>query len=391
MTDLAVASADPNPDTHPCRRKVIVLTVSRMASLKPQSDPKLRTVFGELDLAAAFFEQHYVQDSRSRGARPFGSSAQLAELQADIQNARMTSCLLNWNAGAGWILTQDIAGVATVPDRSADSDAAAMSAIPEVPRASESHMQILDSCSLAWVHIENDLPAASDAAKAGASAGIAEITRQLLSRCTRIDGGAETETSPILIVTATLGGTESLHPPFLSPLNENLIRVPLWIHTGQGQPCRINAVSGSRDLIPTIRDALALPIIGLPTAGSAAGNSDEQLPTDSPDTSSVSLLPFTRSPGMVCDRGITIQADDGVAVRTGGYLLFRSSITEPGATGTAESARMSLRESATESEVVTRLYVKPQDVWNVLDQGQVYEDAVAELTQLLESGLAADP
>lgn len=166
--------------------------------------------------------------------------------------------------------------------------------------------------------------------------------------------------------------SESGHQPFAF---ESMHRVPLWIDTGVGHPCRVQTLCGSHDILPTVRELL----IGTPSGNSVhSSESGTDLSPAAPQASGSDSIPvrtprslfrLLANPGNPVDREILISGLDYDAVRTRNFLLVRKH-------------RPTLIESQTDAEncgsqVISeddiRLYVKPEDYWNILDQSGTFQ------------------
>lgn len=166
--------------------------------------------------------------------------------------------------------------------------------------------------------------------------------------------GTDRTAVPALIVSARHGSVWPVKEPFETGLPESLCRVPLWIDTGRPYGSRLQTLAGSLDLLPTIADLLLEK-----TADVESRGGDGEL--HSAPRSLVSALQFGESG----DRVLPLRGDRWTALRSNLYLLV-------------------LSESDTDSEPERRLYLKPDDFWNVNNM-IVSCEAIADELQAVQS------
>lgn len=199
--------------------------------------------------------------------------------------------------------------------------------------------------------------------------------------------------------------------------------VPLWIRLPDRRMRRIQSLSGSFDLVPTICEILDRSPKDLaqhdlhnspghtrhtPPAQSAAAQQAAasatdaahdltELPEPQPTSSSLGVLARNASselvshdsqasnqpdrprslislcfhPGQLCVRVLKIQTQTCELLRNDGFLAVRN-LEQTGNDG--------LKASTGFNE--TRLYVKPEDVWQVNNQARVYESVLEEFDKL---------
>ena len=195
--------------------------------------------------------------------------------------------------------------------------------------------------------------------------------------------------APVLIVTAKTSRGPSISDtgnaePGEPQLSEH--HVPLWIRLPDFRMRRIQAVSGSLDLIPTIHELLADPfsnisaryegggtdfLMGLPDC--AAGHDLKTSPIPRIEhqntTDALSLVPLCFHPGIAVDRVLRILFAGYEMLRTTNFLLVREQVS-----GAGGQAGNDFRETRP-----PRLYVKPEDIWQIHDQAGVYQSVIEEM------------
>ncbi len=183
---------------------------------------------------------------------------------------------------------------------------------------------------------------------------------QLLDSIERLFG----DDPPLLIVTAlageSLGESEQLPlshlnsapPESAAGLRDELVHTPLLIAhaTRDRSSGRQQELTQADDLLPTLCDWFGLD----PAVDTASDGR--------------SLLPLMRhEPTAWRDSLVLLDVDESAALRTRDCLLVR-----PDSTG----------------EIAPKLYLKPEDTWEVNDIAEQSEDRVADLTAQLKSRLA---
>lgn len=165
----------------------------------------------------------------------------------------------------------------------------------------------------------------------------------------------------LLMVTALRGAdpSENESMPFESLLPESQIRAPLWVQGTGMMGYRVQGITGSLDVMQTVRGVLSQHMFSESTAVSLA-------------TRSLNLLSLARWPGQQIRRHVVIQSGAFVAVRTDNFLY----VTE----------QSKVDDASVESPTAARsaLYAKPADVWNVHDVAGEYLDVVEEHSRYLD-------
>ena len=267
--------------------------------------PEQASLFSNLDATSVFFEQHYSQNLRTPAdaLQTFGAAELHQQFRLQMNEKRLQFRII-------------------------------------------SHSQ-LQVCStdpgLIWCHTEkpNDNNALNDA----------------ISLITRIR--SETPEPAALIVTAARGvsNTRDHSQTTGFTVDEPVHHTPLWIDTGSSHPCRVQALSGSFDLLQTVYQMLTSDLLQTDESELAARRCR-------------SLCPLLTSPGLAWDRDVLITADDYTALRTKDFLVVREHVADN------QAADSNLEDRP------LRLYLKPEDYWNIHDQAGAYQGFLADL-QLL--------
>lgn len=380
-------SGVPRPPFH----RVLVLTTDHLSLLRSPAETDPAGVFRQLDLRATYFEQHYLQDARNAFALSPGDATELKQFQTDVADAGMTIGILRWTPMCGWTRPEHLIELAKPPAAAKQSpDSGSDGSLGST--LSPADLDFLSRCDFAWIHVASRPTPTSIGTPLGASHETnVPPFEQLLAQILCSQKSLENPHSgiPIQIVTALGSAPQTIPPPFRSQLNETQIRVPLWIDIGEGHACRVNIITGSHDLLPTIRDALfAEPKLAeqLPTQTDRAiheafdGTASMRMSMDS-----CSLLTLCRAPGTLIHRALAIVTDDGAALRTDRFLYVRHDQTP-----TRSSADSSSQTTTTVPAAREALYAKPEDIWNIMDQASVFEDVVTELAAMLTSSRKSD-
>lgn len=166
----------------------------------------------------------------------------------------------------------------------------------------------------------------------------------------------------LLIVTSLHGAdaSEAEAMPFESLLPEAQIRIPLWLQGAGLSGYRIQGITGSLDVMQTVRDVLSQQ---------QAFESGEATPA----AGSLNLLALARRPGQQTGRHVIVHWEAGQAVRSDNFLYVESR-PESGE-GEAAVASLAIARQA--------LYAKPADVWNVHDVSGEYLDVTEQHSHYL--------
>ena len=329
---------------------------------------KAYTAFDDLDIKSAFFEQYLIQDARSgiTTADVLGGEATVRTFQ---QLLTQHGCLM-----ASIVLsnTDQWADLDADPPLLKGIDLGAATIHISLKSSSEqgellSEQMVADSrfrdADLLWIDVRNG-SSKKDSAWSALIAG--EITKL------RYRFFGDPAEQPILIVSSLHGSARTVAPPLIGGCEESLIHVPLWIDDGNGHVRRLQKLAGSFDLLPTLANYL----IGEPaeersritTDAAAAGNTEAELKnTATLAVGPQSLRPMLRDFDCEGDRLLRLVGDGWSALRSQQYLLVSAELQDK------DSEAM---DSGLDRR---RLYLKPDDVWNVHDSIVTYEAVADEM------------
>ena len=187
---------------------------------------------------------------------------------------------------------------------------------------------------------------------------------------------------PVLLATFRRGEDFTMSEPLKSGVAENSMHVPLWIRPNVGHACRVQAIAGSFDLLPTIATFLgsanASVEVRPPDVAQIADLSDRVV-TAALLSSDPHCLAFLCGAPQVCqDRLLKLRGDGWIAGRTEEFLLVISDTNESDADETES-------DGDSPEEPSRRLYVKPDDRFNVHDVSGTYATVVEELSRVLKN------
>lgn len=407
-------------------------------NMPAQAVPDTAGIFDRLDLESTCFEQFMLQNIRSDAEAfdVFGGEAACLRLAAAMMANDQTASLIRLFGGQ--------------TDPNADAEFEAMETALQryqMPLSSvvkrdcrsrtETESDIIDqaySASLVWMEAHANLSLHS-AVEYGRILDF--VFEQLQHQTTR------GKRCPVLIVTFRTGHEHFVRQPLSCGIAENRIHVPLWIRPNPGHACRVQALAGSFDLLPTIAtflgsagasdeacppdvpsrdrgtDSMSPEAVLLAKSASVpehalpcpAGNSwraidlnsEEDTPTDQDQplnvhpnqelelirTSSQGVLEVTppagtRSLAFLCgapqvcpDRLLVLRGDGWKAARTEEFLLVLANPQESPGVQTESDGDSSAEPSR-------RLYVKPEDLFNVNDVSRTYATTADSLACRIE-------
>ena len=329
---------------------------------------KAYTAFDDLDMRSAFFEQYLIQDARS--------GATMTDVLGGEETVRTFQQLLTQH---GFLMVNI---VLSRTDQWADIDADPPLLKGFEPGASTIHISLkspsgqgellsermaVDSrfrdADLLWIDVRNG-SSQQDSAWSECIAG--EITKL------RHHFLGDLAEHPILIVSSLRGPARTVTPPFIGGCEESLIHVPLWIDDGKGHTRRIQKLAGSFDLLPTLADYLKGEPVDessrVPTGAPVSVDKD----AESKDAATLavgpqSLRPMLRDFDCESDRLLRLVGDSWSALRSQQYLLVTAEMQDQN----AKTMDLGLDRR--------RLYLKPDDVWNVHDSIVTYEAVANEM------------
>ena len=336
------------------RRGVWVLMFDRL-NLADSLDGRSSSAFDALELQSTYFEQYLLQDVRdSAGLQDvLGGQASTKHFGNGLGESGMSTGVLR--------IICDEAVTGDQPDWR-NPRVTAIRRLPAEP---------VDSVSLSWqADVELRKVLSSDLVWIDAEIGsggtalagrLLDVIQQLRKNVTQ-----NPELQAVLIVSVVCGSDHMIAAPFMAGLCESRIHVPLWIDNGVSQACRIQSIVGSGDLLPTVTELLT----GIEVDSALDQTTEmawmaEQLPLSG---ASMSLVSLCNAPRDVPDRILKLTGDGWTARRTQGFLLVHHPLTANPA-----------HQPATDAFSTSRLYLKPDDQWNVNDVSGTYAEVAEEM------------
>lgn len=334
--------------------------------------------FDDLEVRSTCFEQYVVQNVKSAASE----SERLGGVDCV---ASFIQGLLNSGHGLMSVeLHPSAADATSQPDTSADSSAAdSITSLAQGLGIEATHIGIDPSrelpeqlshdvvanatrTSLVWFLVRNQQASQS-----------AEFRERTLSQILNWHESLTAE-RPMLMVTALCGEARELMAPLESAIDEGLIRIPLWVDTGRQHARRVQSLAGSFDILPTIADLLdcpsqhsalqesanvtrpysLMPLCGIPsgTANDTATGSDI-----------ATTLPAMASLREQIERRVLRLAGDGwTGLRAQQYQLIHGDVVDA-----------DLQDY--QPDDTRRLFLKPDDMWNVSDAIVTYEIIADEM------------
>jgi len=334
--------------------------------------------FDRLDLESTCFEQFLLQDVRSdiSADEVFGGEAAFRKLAEAMTEAGQTACLASLTVEGALFTDHDGSSAMESSLRNygipLDASIRLDCSNRDAAATADDGMANADRAFLAnLVWMEAHISSSANAAKKV----LDTVFRRLQSRSMQ-EGHC-----PVLMVTFRVGDDRDVREPLNSGIAENRVHVPLWIHPHAGHACRVQALVGSFDLLPTIETFL----------GSAAA-SDEASPPDVAQiadsservvAAALQLSSGPRSLAFLCgapqacpDRLLRLHGDEWKGARTEEFLLVIPDRSPPDTDKTESDGDDS-------EEPSRRLFVKPEDRYNVNDVSGTYATTADELTRLI--------
>ena len=324
--------------------------------------------FDDLDIGSAFFEQYLIQDA-CRGvnaAEIFGGEEALVQFQQLLQqNGRLIASVV-----CGAINQKTNAVVETSPLWASEFGAFAINVSPK--SSSEKQFSLSEQlmtvprfreADLVWFDVRDGSSTDEPGRAASILGEILELRRSV---------SPDPAEQPFLIVSSLRGSSRTVAPPFVSGCDESLIHVPLWIDEGNGHARRLQKLAGSFDLLPTLAEYLtdepAEESFGKPSDPEAPGDTE----AESRDTFSLAVGPKSLRPLLTGrdsegDRLLRLVGDGWTALRSQQYLLVSTEVHDHD----SEAIRSGLEQR--------RLYLKPDDFWNVNNSIVTYEAVADEM------------
>jgi hypothetical protein len=349
--------------------------------LTPAARQQDNDAFDRLDLESTCFEQFLLQNVRSKVPvdAVFGGEPEFRQLAEAMTAAGQTASLVSLTVEAA--LSTDHEGSSAMESSLRRCGLPLQAAIGldcsnrDAAATADDGLANADRAFLAnlvWM----EAPIASSANAANAAKKILDfVCRRLQSQ------SVQAGHCPVLMVTFRRGDDRDVREPLKAGIAENRMHVPLWIQPHAGHACRVQALAGSFDLLPTIETFLG-----------CAGATDEASPPDVAQIADLServvaaaqqlssdpqSLAFLCGAPQVCpDRLLQLCGDGWKGARTEEFLLVISDHSKP-ETEKTES------DSDGAAEPSRRLFVKPEDRYNVNDVSGTYATTADELARLI--------
>ena len=337
-----------------------------------------------LDLESTCFEQFLLQDVRSN-AGPydiFGGEPAFLELANVMTVLGQNACLVNMttNATDSPVMTHDdYQGMETslrrsqMPLLSAYNPDLRDSTETEITSHESALLEKAFSANLVWIE-------ARTSTLTQPSTAPIIILNSIYERLASYS--ATNQKCPVLIVTFRSGNDFSVCEPLKCGISEDSINVPLWIRPNLGHACRVQTLTGSFDLLPTIatflRSAAATEEVRPPDVPQISDLSDRKVASTPLSSEPKSLAFLCGAPQVCSNRVVELRGDVWRAARTDGFMLVVSDGPEPDSKQTGSDGDSSQEPSR-------RLYVKPDDRFNVNDVSRTYATVVEELSSVLQN------
>ncbi len=340
--------------------------------------------FDRLDLESTCFEQFLLQNVRN-DAGPldvFGGEPAFLELANALPSLCQNACLVNLttDATSAFVIRDvDYLGLESSLRRSQmplinSSEGRAPDSRGTQSTSDESvALEKAFSANLVWIEARiSTLTQPAHAAKA--------ILESVFSRLA--SSSNTKQNSPILIVTSRSGSDFTIREPLKCGVAEASINVPLWIRPNLGHACRVQTLTGSFDLLPTIATFLhsvkATDEVSPPNVPEISDLSELEVDSRPLSAEPQSLAFLCGAPQVCSNRIVELRGDSWRAARTDGFMLVVSDDTELAGSETESDGDSSKEPSR-------RLYVKPDDRFNVNDVSRTYSTVVEELSGVLLS------
>lgn len=330
--------------------------------------------FDDLDLTSTFFEQYLIQDVResARITDVFGGCELLEKLRTRLASAGTAVLNLRLRCmddgtpdhserceESSLFQSFENSSLHQHALKCGHGDAEAIS----LPGISP---DVLHGANLLWLDVQTGCCSQPMVV----AESVLAWTRKMHSACV-----SDPLARPVLIVSSRRGLKREVNAPFKVRGNEGLVHAPLWIDSGAGHACRVQALTGSFDLLPTVEEYLT-GFVSVGLEGSAPENSGPHaLANLSGDP--ISLVPLVHSFQSGKDRLLVLTGDSWTALRSLEYLLVHDAKQDVARPEEASGISADAHEAAPRS-----LYLKPDDYWNVHDVIVAYEAIADEMENL---------
>ncbi len=340
--------------------------------------------FDPLDLESTCFEQFLLQDVRSNIAPHdiFGGESAFSELANVMSLLSKNACLVKFTTEANntsVIMDDDYQGMDSslrhcqMPLLNPFEPVLRDSLKTDITPHDSAAVDKAFSANLVWIEART-----STSTQPAIAATV--ILHSVYDRLSSYSGTGQK--CPILIVTFRSSSDFIVCEPLKCSVSEESMNVPLWIRPNLGHACRVQTLTGSFDLLPTIatflRSASATVEVSPPNVPQISDLSDREV-TSTPLSLEPKSLAFLCGAPQVCsNRVVELRGDGWRAARTDGFMLVVLDDTEPDGIQTESDGDSS-------EEPSRRLYVKPDDRFNVNDLSRTYATVVEELSIVLQN------
>ena len=339
------------------------------ASDEPATIPeRVYTSFDDLDIASSFFEQYLIQDARSgvKAVEILGGDEAVESFQQLLrQNGRLIASVVCRAAGRETIAVADESPLWGSESGTTTIQVSLKSSLEEESRLSEQLITVPEvlEADLVWFDVQDRCSTEEQVSSASIVGEILELRRSV---------SPDPAEQPILIVSSLHGSSRTVVPPFIGGCEESLIHVPLWIDEGNGHARRLQKLAGSFDLLPTLAEYLTGGSVEEPSEKSTDLEAPSDTDAESQDAFSLAVGPKSLRPlltGIDCegDRLLRLVGDGWTALRSQQYLLVSAAVHDHDS------------ETISSGQEQRRLYLKPDDFWNVNDSIVTYEAVADEM------------
>ena len=326
------------------------------------------TSFDDLDIGSTFFEQYLIQDARcgAKAADVLGGEEAVVHFQQLLrENGHLIAQVVCRTAALETIAVVDSSLLwgpesdATTLEVSLNSESEKKTPLSEQLMTVQEFLE----ADLVWFNVQEF----SSTDGTGTSVSILGEILELRRSVSNVP--AE---QPILIVSSLRGSPRKVALPFVGGCEESLIHVPLWIDEGRSHARRLQKLAGSFDLLPTLAEYLT----GKPLKERSESHTDLATPGDreaeSQDAFSLAVGPKSLWPLLTGfdnggDRLLRLVGDGWTALRSQQYLLVSAEVNDHD----SETMNSGLDRR--------RLYLKPDDFWNVNNSIVTYEAVADEM------------
>ena len=363
-------------DRLPFDRAVSQSQVAQDPGSVEETTPVLYSPIDDLDLRSTFFEQYLIQDVSASASviDVLGGAESVREFCEQLGKGPIATAHIRLDcrgsdpydpASAGAWLRSPAPGSRTAEYSIRIGESGAT----EVELSAVVDFNLLN-LDLVWIDVRISLPDND----CRISDSIVRWLQQHSSQAAR-----DPATPLTLIVSSQRGYERSAQVPFSASCDEGLVHAPLWIEQRGGHACRVQNVAASFDLLPTILEFLT----GVTRHALATDSTDNRATHVLTELSgqSLSLASATQGfrPGE--DRLIRLKGKNWTALRSQQYLLVFPEDVAPNDTEVDRTTSVDRHQRP-----ARKLFLKPDDIWNVHDVIVTYESIADEMQSLASQG-----